>query len=127
MHVNGVVAVSGGVDYVWRGDPSTYDFTQASLILDSTLRILDLSAIVPSDAKLVHIRCRSLNNTATGVVGFTHKDNLGTYALPLLRIQVANIYNERDFFIPIGTDGLIKYYAVAGIDNIDILILGWFK
>jgi len=77
-------AAGGGLVYVPRGfnsgSPSNGDFNKADFTIDGAYHLLDLSAIVPVDAKLVHFVCY-LTNTTFGA----------------FRLQQWNVANRNEF------------------------------
>lgn len=129
MHLGQISSTGGGtgVSYTWRGDPVAVDFTQASLTLDGALHTLDLSAIIPSTAKLVHLRIRMRDATAGKLFAVTHPDNVNLIALIGNRNPVGNQYAEIDPICPCNSDGEIQYYGGSSITTVELTVLGWFE
>lgn len=115
-----------GLRYVSRGDPAAWDWTAATLTADSTWRTISLAAIIPANAKLVHLRLWG------GILD-------GGFVLGIKKVGIANNVNvltistsgvglnEFDEGIVVCTGQQVSYFATAGAwDNLGIVVLGWF-
>ncbi len=126
VQIVGGVPISG--QYVNRGDPAGWDFEVGDFTTDNTWRDLDLSSIIPVEAKLVHFR-GSIEDGITGEdVIFKTKgyDNEGSSVSG--NILIANIDQEySDWFIEPDDDRLIVYKASNTVwTKLSLLVRGWF-
>lgn len=119
---------TGGLTYVDRGALSVYDYSSASFTKDGNWHNLDVSAIVPSSAKLVVMRCR-LNSTGAGKLMQIASDGyVGGVNSWIAGTQVTgiNIYQTSSPIPMIGT-GIIQYNITAATWSLcDLVILGWW-
>lgn len=119
-------ACVAGLQYVYRGDPEAYDYTQATLSADWTWHTLNLSAIIPANAKLVHLRLRALS--ATTGMSLLVKKVVPTNGMNLVCLEtlVANRNTFEDAIVDC-TGHQIAYMASSGTwSGLGILVLGWF-
>lgn len=120
-------AMKGEIDmFVDRGDPSSADWTQANLTMDSTWHELNLSAIVPAGAKAVFLRISFQDASINQELSF--RKNGSTYAVnrALTRTMIANIAMYQDKIVACDVNRIIEYYANAGLDSVSITIAGWW-
>jgi len=112
--------------YVSRGDPAAFDFAKPDLTLDDALHTLDLSGIIPANAKAVHIFmyivCPGVGTCfwlyATPAVNYLN--SLGVTA------QIAGIEIDVDGLLAVTEAGLVEYSGVAvAYTTIQILVKGW--
>jgi len=121
---------SGAVDYAFgyndRGDPASYDLTEATMTLDGTWYDWDLSGIVPAGAKAVVLNVEITDNLAGKCLGFRKNGNSNAIAIQSVPTQAAN--NKMCGCLTVACDSArkIEYAGDAGIDNIDIVVTGWF-
>jgi hypothetical protein len=115
-----------GLKYVRRKDPATYDATQATLTLDAAWHDLDLSSIIPKNAKLVHFRLR-VANAATGKhVKLRANGETLEYAIVDGSIIVVNLAHELTAILECNGQAIeYKADAVAWA-SIGFVVLGWF-
>jgi len=113
-------------NYVDRGDPSAYDFTQADLTLDAAWYDLDLSSITPSNATAVILRILITDDGVESYIRFRKNGNSNTIAPMVVRTQVANVAIESTLIIPCDTSQVIEYSASSGCNSIVIVVQGWF-
>jgi len=116
-----------GLRYVDRGDPADIDFNNNDLILDDTWHELDLSAVIPTNAKLV---CCIAFVVATNLsalpmaydvygktnhnTGYVH--NLSTVDLP----------SSLCFTIPVSANRKILYNGITDIAVWGLTVQGWW-
>lgn len=114
--------------YFDRGDPTAYDFKVTDLFCDDTWRNLDLSAIVPANAKAVALVVRLEDNLVGKRIRFRKKGNTDVYNDSEVRTQVANIPMPADVIVAVDTDRKIQYRTDnTSFTRIDIVIKGWWK
>jgi hypothetical protein len=112
------------ITLVGRGDPAISDKTEANLILDSTWRDLDLSAIVPATATWILLRA-SVQAASPGKRLFFRKNgNINGYNFGGVRTQVAGVSIDSTVYVECDSNRVIEYYADSGL-SIDIVIAGW--
>lgn len=119
--------LEGRATYVFRGDPSSYDFNVGDLTTDGNYRALDLSSIIPANCKLVHIVCYLLDDAVNSYIQFKKQGNTWNINSAVLRIHVANQANDLSFFVQPDADREIQYRATnTTFNNISIAVCGWF-
>jgi hypothetical protein len=115
-----------GLKYISRGDPVAYDYTQATITIDSGWHTMDLSAIIPANAKLVKLRAvisktdvsQELRLREAGLTNDVVAEHLWSIA--------GFVIVDKTFDIPcVGQQ--VEYYATAGVWNtIGIVVVGWW-
>ena len=118
-----------GVRYVHRVPPTAVDFTKNSFIWDAVCRELDLSSIVPANAKLVHISVEFKSTDDGNYIGFTSTDDSEMWVIKKTRTQVANIAVSSNFNVALSTPQTISYFAKlysGEVSNLEVMILGWW-
>ena len=119
--------LAGRCDFVDRGDPAAYDFGIASFTTDGAAHDLDLSAIVPSNAKAVLLKIAIEDDTTVTRFRIGKKGNTELYNSGEFWTQVANVLFGTDFICPIGADGKLTYIASnLVITTINLLVKGWW-
>ncbi len=108
-----------------RGDPATVDYAVASFTFDATWRDLDLSAIVPANAKFVNLRVQIQDGAAGSYFQLRKNGNVNSANIFTLRTQVATIYNDAGTFIACDANRVIEYRGGAGIDVLNLTVAGW--
>ena len=115
-----------GLSYVNRAEQFAYDADQGTMTADNAWHTLSLSAIVPANAKLVVVRMRAANASASRTfrmskVGFTN-----SYSIASLTTNVANIAVEQTAIIDC-TGQQIQYWLTTGSwSAVGVVVLGWF-
>lgn len=119
---------SAGVKYVDRGDPVNFDFLTGAFTDDGTWRELDLSSIIGSGVKAVHLRVRFASNSTNVRLSFRKKGNTNGRNVFQLYSQTANVYYDVDGIVVCDSDGKIEYNIhpdFAG-GTIEFLVGGWW-
>ncbi len=113
--------------FVHRGAVAAYDFSAASFTADSTFHSLDVSAIVPKNAKRVRVSLQAAFTGAGKVFAIGEHGVSSVYNMQALRCPVAGAADNGFGEVNIGTDGLIDYY-VGGADatQLYLTIIGWW-
>ncbi len=116
-----------GSQYVDRGDPATIDFDETALTTDGTWRDLDLSSIVPPDAKLVSLWIRVRDDAAGSSFSLRQNGNTNANNRDQIITQVANVWNSANMLVTPDTSGVVEYLA----DNLTwtdiwITVRGWW-
>jgi hypothetical protein len=113
-----------------RGDPAAqYDFHSADLTFDATWRTLDLSGIIPTEARAVVMKVHITNDTAGQVIRFEREGNSNHNTDHYCRALVAN--QQQDYCITVAvnpSNRSIQYRGGNGgtWSNTWIIITGWF-
>jgi len=117
----------GGMQLVDRGDPAANDFTAAQLSTDGTWHDLDLSAIVPAEARAVKIKIEYTDDVVGSYFLFRKKGNVNLINVGASCINVANKYISPEFDIFLDENRVIQYQASnAEFVEINITVRGWF-
>jgi hypothetical protein len=113
--------------FIDRGDPAAYDFTKANLTLDGYYHDLDLSAIVPAEARAVLLRTRIRSTTVNAYIRLKKKGNVNDYNVSQSIQYLASAYISAELTQPIGTDGLLELWGSSEPwNNVDIVVKGWW-
>lgn len=121
----GTADLSGHVS-VDRGDPASFDFTEAGLTTDETWRDLDLSGVVPAGAVMVLLGVEVLDDAAGSFIMFRKKGNSNEIVTAKVRVQVANQPIEADRWCAVDSNRVIQYYGTdVAFTSIDIAVKGW--
>ena len=115
-----------GLRYVHRGNPTAYDYDQRTLTHDGAWHTLDLSAIIPANAKLVHLRLGVSDTTTPHLFKVAKTGVRAGYAMVCLAVHVPYIVTETDALVDC-TGQQVDYWT-NGSDNLTlrIVVLGWF-
>ncbi len=118
-----------GTVYVYRGDPSAWDYTLANLIANSTWHDLDLVNIVTdADATMVHISTWFLDDQLGSVVQF--KRNGQSNDLNVLQGRTQQTYRMQNLDGLVAMDAasrVVRYWIATGFDEVYLTVRGWWK
>jgi len=113
--------------FIDRGDPVNYDFWKDDFIFDSNFHELDLSAIVPENAKAVLLSVLATHLQASTLFIFREHGNANAINVSQGVTQVADMEYRCDFVTPIGPDRKIDYYTTAGVwEAFFVSVKGWW-
>ena len=113
--------------YEDRGDPAASDFAVGDLTTDAAWHDLDLSAIVPVNAKAVILYVQ-IQAPAQGSIYFRKNGNVNAVNISRAFIQVANIPIAFDFVVPLDQNRVVEYTATnIAWNTVTIAIKGWFN
>lgn len=131
---NGVLtwAAAGGTghSYTDRGNAAS-DFDEGDTPTFAAWTDLDLGpgglAIVPVGAVAISIHLR-VKDTVTGQILAVRKNGTTTAVgfTGAAITQVANIPAYNTFVVGCDANGVIEYYVFTGVDEFDIVVLGWW-
>jgi hypothetical protein len=110
-----------------RGDPTADDFNQTTLTFDSTWHDLDVSSIVPENAKAVLLVVLIKDNLVGTQFQVRKNGNTSGYNRSQIYTQVANNYMISDFIIACDNNRIIEYSGISGTDELTLTIKGWLK
>ena len=115
-----------GLKYASRGDPAAYDYTQATLTIDSGWHTMDLSAIIPANAKLVKLRAVISKTDSSKELRLREAGLTNDIVAEHLWSITGFIIVDKTFDIPCGGQQ-VEYYVTAGVWNtIGIVVVGWW-
>lgn len=120
------VARKAGLKYVHRGNPLTYDYDQTTLTQDGAWHTLDLSAIIPANAKLVHLRLGASASAAARYLRVAKTGVTGGFATVNVATQVANIINETDAIVDCVGQQVDYWTTGAAFASLRFCVIGWF-
>jgi len=112
--------------YVDRGDPAVYDKVKEDLTIDSGWHSLDLSAIVPAGAVLIHCRVRLYCAGSYYMVKWRKNGNSNTGNIVITIAHAIDEDFDREFWVACDSGRVIEYLAQTGSwNNIDFVVRGW--
>jgi hypothetical protein len=112
--------------YVSRGDPSDWDFTDATLTADGSYHELDLSSIVPAGATFIVARF-SMSYFTPGSAGMFRKlGHTGGMNVSVRATQSANIVFADDILVEVSEDRKIEYRFSSNPNSIYFSVRGWW-
>jgi hypothetical protein len=106
-----------------------YDYTISDMGAINGFRTLDISAIVPAGAKVVHMLVIGKSTTVGDNVAVRNYDNTGNslyncnIAIPCI---VANVQGCASGVVPCSSDRKVSVYRDTNVNVFSISILGWF-
>lgn len=113
--------------FVDRGDPDTWDFSDATLIQDGNWHDLDLSAIVPANAKAVLGYMIVKDDSVDSYFQVRTNGHVHAISRSGIRTQVANVFNDGDVVMYPDANRKIEYRCSAGDwTRIYLHIKGWW-
>jgi hypothetical protein len=117
---------SVGTNYVHRPNQLSADATAATLTLNNAWHVLDLSAIVPPNTKVVVVRTHIKDGTLGLAFRLRAVGDIDGYGRYDMYIVVIN----RDFFstglIVFSPTSTVEYWCSTGMDLVEITVCGWF-
>ncbi len=113
--------------YIDRGEAAVFDFDKDDLTADADWHELDLSAIIPENAKLVHIT----GNINYGVVAkhfaMRHTGYAEWTTINRVQTQVAGVTNFFEFSVKLDSNRKIEYIlSDVAWTTVDFSIQGWW-
>jgi len=113
--------------FVDRGDPAAADFLKGDLTLDGAWHDLDLSGIVPSNAKAVALYVALFATDVNQNIWFRTNGNVNTYNVSRAFTQTSLIWSTGDFIVPLDEARKIEYMSVNPTwISISITVKGWW-
>lgn len=111
-----------------RGDPASVDFTVGSFVTDGTWRDLDLSSIVPADAKAVLLRVDVIDNVVASYFEMRKNGNANAINVAIVQTIVANMHHYENFIVKCDSNRVIEYNGSnVAFTGIDVTVRGWWK
>lgn len=99
--------------FINRGDPTPADFEETDLTQDNNWHELDLSGIIPENAKGVIIASVLLAQQASSSFQLRRAGNVNNNAVSGSVTQVANQVMLQTFTVPLSDDRKLEYNAEA--------------
>lgn len=121
-----MITKKAGLRYVARGDAAAYDFDQTTLTQDGAWHTLDLSAIIPANAKLVHLRLGAAASASGRYLRVSPVGYTLNFAIANVATQVANIINEMDAIVPCSGQQVQYWTTGSAFASLRFVVLGWF-
>ena len=115
------------VNLVDRGDPAAADYSTDDFTKDDAWHDLDLSAIVPTNAKGIFVRVSIDTNTVPAAFYLRKNGNSNGYNAFEIRAQVVNLGNATEGIVFIDANRVVEYYATSGVtwSTLSLIIKGW--
>jgi len=121
-------AIAGKVSYHERGNVAIPDFQLGGLTKDNNFHEMDLSDIVGTGHKLVHLYYELKCNNADKSAFFRCTDYAGAYNLGGLAIQVIGVNVRGNVWVYTDVNGKIEYmFQTGGWTRIMITVCGYFE
>lgn len=116
----------GVVNITSRGDATAYDFSVGDLTTNGTKQELDLSALVPTEAAFVYLRCRIKDGSIDQGMEFYSNIFTGNYSQFRVITQVANQAIEGNGWVPLDGNRKIAYTgANTAFTEISLVVVAW--
>lgn len=112
--------------FVDRGDPAAADYVLGDFTRDNTWYELDLSGIVPANAKAVSVTLLMASPILGKQAFFRKHGNANARNVSVAYTQVNNVRVGHDLVIPVDTDRKIDYLFQAGFNFINFTVKGWW-
>ena len=114
-----------------RGEFSGWDFKETDLTMDGSWQedgnALDLSSIVPVGAREIQFRVQLNDNTVGTFIQLASNEyNTSNNQGPAVLNFVATQTNDEQFSVGCDADRRVAYRATAGINTINIAVVGWW-
>lgn len=117
---------TGVTPYVDRGDPAAWDYSKVDFLTDGAWHTLDLSAIVPQGATLVHLKIKALTAFNNSIIAFCKNDIINKLngATIAIRHGASDYYEEA--WVACDADRKIEYWTSNQTWVIlDLMVRGW--
>ena len=116
-----------GLRYVSRGDYSANDFTQDTLTHDGAWHLLDLSALVPANAKVVKLLLYANHATAGSQLRMGPYYATSHYDYTASKVYVSSMAVRQYQEFPIDSTRTVFYWLdnLSGWD-VSIDVVGWW-
>ena len=116
----------GGASYTDRGDPAAHDFTLTDFTTDNTWRDLNLSSIISTGVKLVHLLLELQDNSVNSLMQFRQKGRSNTVNSVVINTQISTVYVRGYFWLLCDADGIIQYKGnPISMTYINVSVRGW--
>ena len=110
-----------------RGDAAAFDFGVGDFVQDNAWRDLDLSPIVPENARAVCLRLVIRATVIDTPINFRTKGNVNPFNVTRTTCSVANVKNSVDVIVYPDADRVIEYKILLNVfPLINVCVAGWW-
>lgn len=127
MYATGKKAItSPSTRTVTRGNTASADYSSGTLTKDGAWHDLDLSSVVPTEARWVQLQV----NISAAAIGryllLREKDFAEQYVIHKLYTHAAAFPTDARFWIGINSSGILEYAAAAAaFTDLNITVVAW--
>ena len=115
------------LNYVDRGDPSSWDWNVNAFTANGSWQVFDVSNIVPANAKYVNLRVLFVDDAVGSEVRFGKNGNSNDLTVLSLFTQVAAVQIAASGIVPCDSDRKLQFKGINGpYTTLSVFILGWF-
>jgi hypothetical protein len=118
------------VNYVDRGDNSSWDKTITDFTADGTWKTgasgIDLSAIIPADAKLAVFLVAINDNSVGSYFSMRKRGNSNAYNVFTVAVNVDSVTSYGDVTCAVHSTRFFDYIISAGCNDLYLTVKGWF-
>lgn len=123
-----LTGLSGAGGYVDRGDPSSPDYTSATLTLDNNWHDLDLSGIIPAGGKAALFRIIARTASVGSSIQFKMKGKTQSSTVATVYINVSNGWEWTEKIVPVDANRFIEYkISNVSWSALTLTVAGWWK
>lgn len=123
----GIDASIGDGQFVDRGDPAAYDWTEADLTLNGNWHDLDCSGVAPAGATAILFNAIIEDDAANSVFKMRENGASNEINAGAVRTQVADLPNDKTFIIACNYAQIVEYWATnVTWTSIDLVVSGWW-
>ena len=113
--------------FIDRGDPTAYDWTEATLTADGAWHDLDLSSIIDEGTKAVQLTVEGYDDSLNAIY-FRKKGNANSVSKASWYNPIINQTHSQDLIVACDINGVIEYWMSAVVwTSLDITVKGWWK
>ena len=118
---------SRGLLYVDRGDRNAYDFQLANITCDNNWHELDISALIPNNAKMVRGYIEVRSSAASGhVFGVDESGKSNHYTAYWINQIMNDVWVQGGFELSVLSNKSIAYRGKNTITYFQLVIQGWW-
>ena len=123
-----IASVPTGMKFVDRGDPAVADFDKNALTESGAWIELDLSGIIPKEARLVKLRLVAQSELLTATCSVRKKGNINEVNVDRLEVSATGVPYCVTLCVACGSDGIIEYkFSAIMFWALDITVRGWWE
>ena len=125
VEVKGELVTDAGF-FQYRGDITEYDFTVTDFTIDHSWHNLDLSSIVPLNAKAVQLSIIANADAAGKMIRIKKAGSV--LNICYIATQILDQYVGNSITVPLDNMGIVEYdIDIANWSNISVVVMGWWK
>lgn len=119
--------IHGQLGFFDRGDPTSPDWTLPDFVADGEWRDLDLSAIVPENARVVAFHCQATCGDVSKQIRFRTRGNVYSANVSGLRAITTGFAVRQDLLIACDVDLFVQYALQPGDwHTLELTVKGWW-